>query len=75
MQWLLYLNYGYKKARLTEAKASYKKLRKTTNRAKPDEVNLRRQQAAQGTPDPKAEAWSEKNLMVWSRFSYDLHSF
>jgi len=60
---------------LTETKAAQEAYEKQKAEKKPaPEVNLR-QQAAQGTPDPKAEAWSEKKSMVWSRFSYDLHSF
>jgi len=64
---------GVKKARLEEAKLARENLEKQPQ-AKP-EVNLRRQQAAQGSPDPKAEAWSERKFMVWSRYGYDLHSF
>ena len=65
---------GVKKARLEEAKLARENLEK---QPKP-EVNLRRQQAAQGSPDPKAEAWSEKNswfgqdtAMTYTAF--DLH--
>ena len=67
---------GVKKARLEEAKLARENLEKQPQ-AKP-EVNLRRQQAAQGSPDPKAEAWSEKNswfgqdtAMTYTAF--DLH--
>ena len=67
---------GVKKARLEEAKIARETLEKQPQ-AKP-EVNLRRQQAAQGSPDPKAEAWSEKNswfgqdtAMTYTAF--DLH--
>ena len=67
---------GVKKARLEEAKLARETLEKQPQ-AKP-EVNLRRQQAAQGSPDPKAEAWSEKNswfgqdtAMTYTAF--DLH--
>ena len=53
--------FGYKKAKLTETKAAQEAYEKQKAEKKPaPEVNLR-QQAAQGTPDPKAEAWSEKN--------------
>ena len=65
---------GVKKARLEEAKLARENLEK---QPKP-EVNLRRQQPAQSTPDPKAEAWSEKNswfgqdtAMTYTAF--DLH--
>ena len=67
---------GVKKARLEEAKIARETLEKQPQ-ARP-EVNLRRQQAAQGSPDPKAEAWSEKNswfgqdtAMTYTAF--DLH--
>jgi hypothetical protein len=65
---------GVKKARLEEAKLARENLEKQP--AKP-EVNLTRQPAAQ-PPDPKAEAWSEKNswfgqdtAMTYTAF--DLH--
>ena len=65
---------GVKRARLEEAKLARENLEK---QPKP-EVNLRRQQPAQSTPDPKAEAWSEKNswfgqdtAMTYTAF--DLH--
>ena len=70
--------FGYKKAKLTETKAAQEAYNKQLAEKKPaPEVNLR-QQAAQGTPDPKAEAWSEKNswfgqdtAMTYTAF--DLH--
>ena len=65
---------GVKKARLEEAKLARENLEKQS--AKP-EVNLKRQPAAQ-PPDPKAEAWSERNswfgqdtAMTYTAF--DLH--
>jgi hypothetical protein len=70
--------FGYKKAKLTETKAAQEAYEKQQMEKKPaPEVNLR-QQAAQGTPDPKAEAWSDKNpwfgqdsAMTYTAF--DLH--
>ena len=67
---------GVKKARLEEAKLARENLEKQPQ-AKP-EVNLRRQQAAQGTPDPKAEAWSERNTWfgqdtAMTYTAFDLH--
>ena len=70
--------FGYKKAKLTETKAAQEAYEKQQTEKKPaPEVNLR-QQAAQGTPDPKAEAWSDKNpwfgqdsAMTYTAF--DLH--
>ena len=67
---------GVKKARLEEAKLARENLEKQPQ-ARP-EVNLRRQQAAQGSPDPKAEAWSEKNSwfgqdIAMTYTAFDLH--
>jgi len=70
--------FGYKKAKLTETKVAQEAYEKQQTEKKPaPEVNLR-QQAAQGTPDPKAEAWSDKNpwfgqdsAMTYTAF--DLH--
>ena len=68
---------GYKKAKLTETKAAQEAYEKQKEEKKP-EVSLRRQQAAQGTPDPKAEAWSEKNTWfgqdsAMTYTAFDLH--
>jgi len=67
---------GYKKAKLEETKVAQAAFEKQ-QKEKP-EVNLQRQTAAKGTPDPKAEAWSEKNpwfgkdnAMTYTAF--DLH--
>ena len=68
---------GYKKAKLAETKVAQEAYEKQQSEKKP-EVNLNRQTAARGTPDPKAEAWSEKNswfgkdtAMTYTAF--DLH--
>jgi len=68
---------GYKKAKLAETKIAQEAYEKQQLEKKP-EVNLNRQTAARGTPDPKAEAWSEKNswfgqdtAMTYTAF--DLH--
>ena len=68
---------GYKKAKLAETKIAQEAYEKQQSEKKP-EVNLNRQPAARGTPDPKAEAWSEKNswfgndtAMTYTAF--DLH--
>ena len=68
---------GYKKAKLAETKIAQEAFEKQQSEKKP-EVNLNRQTAARGTPDPKAEAWSEKNswfgtdtAMTYTAF--DLH--
>ena len=67
---------GYKKAKLEETKVAQAAFEKQ-QKEKP-EVNLNRQTTARGTPDPKAEAWSEKNswfgkdtAMTYTAF--DLH--
>ena len=52
--------FGYKKAKLEETKVAQAAFEKQQSEKKP-QVNLPRQTAAAGTPDPKAEAWSEKN--------------
>ena len=68
---------GYKKAKLAETKIAQAAFEKQQSEKRP-EVNLNRQTAARGTPDPKAEAWSEKNswfgkdnAMTYTAF--DLH--
>ena len=68
---------GYKKAKLAETKIAQAAFEKQQSEKKP-EVNLNRQTAARGTPDPKAEAWSERNswfgkdnAMTYTAF--DLH--
>jgi len=72
--------YAYKRARFTEAKAEqelYAKKKETE--VQQPQVNLQqRQQAATGTPDPKAEQWAQKNswfgqdsAMTYTAF--DLH--
>ena len=65
---------GFKKARLEEAKLARENLEKQP--AKP-EVNLTRQPRAQA-PDPKAEAWSERNTWfgqdtAMTYTAFDLH--
>jgi hypothetical protein len=70
---------GYKKAKLEETRNAQEEF--NANKAKqirqPD-LNLNRQQAAQGTPDPKAETWASRNswfgqdnAMTYTAF--DLH--
>ncbi len=70
---------GYRQARFLEAKSAREqenKVRETE--IKEPEINLNRQQVAQGTPDPKAESWALKNswfgkdsAMTYTAF--DLH--
>ena len=50
---------GVKKAQLNETKAAQEEYNK--KQAMKKEPSLARQLASRGTPDPKAEAWAEKN--------------
>ena len=70
---------GYKQARFLETKAQQEELAKTREQEeqKP-RVNLERQQAARGTPDPKAEVWAAKNTWfgqdtAMTYTAFDLH--
>ena len=68
--------YGYKRAKLEETKLAQAEFEKNKTESRP-EVNLR-QTAARGTPDPKAEAWSEKNTWfgkdtAMTYTAFDLH--
>ncbi len=70
---------GYKKAKLEETKAAQEEF--NADKAKEVQtpnINLNRQQASQGTPDPKAETWASRNswfgqdnAMTYTAF--DLH--
>src|SRR5210317_174943 len=70
---------GYRQARFLEAKARQEEeSKRAETEVKQPEVNLNRQQAARGTPDPKAESWAESNpwfgkdsAMTYTAF--DLH--
>ena len=68
---------GYKKAKLAETKIAQEAYEKQQAEKKSD-VNLNRQVAARGTPDPKAEAWSERNTWfgqdtAMTYTAFDLH--
>ena len=68
---------GYKRAKLEETKVAQAEFEKQQSEKKP-QVNLPRQTAAAGTPDPKAEAWSEKNTWfgkdtAMTYTAFDLH--
>jgi hypothetical protein len=71
--------YAYKQAKFVEAKTQQEEFNKQRETVvKQPEINLNRQQVAQGTPDPKAESWAEKNswfgqdtAMTYTAF--DLH--
>jgi GH15 family glucan-1,4-alpha-glucosidase len=70
---------GYKQARFLEAKANQEhetKLKETE--VQQPQVNLNRQEVAQGTPDPKASSWAEKNTWfgrdsAMTYTAFDLH--
>jgi len=71
---------GYKKAKLAETKVAQEELAKQKEtKVKTPEINLdRRESVAQTAPDPKAEAWANKNswfgqdtAMTYTAF--DLH--
>jgi len=71
--------YAYKQTKFLEAKAQqeeYNKRRETE--VKTPEINLNRQEVAQGTPDPKAESWASKNTWfgqdtAMTYTAFDLH--
>jgi hypothetical protein len=71
--------YAYKQARFIEAKAEQEELNKQREtKVRTPEINLNRQEVAQGTPDPKAETWALRNswfgqdaAMTYTAF--DLH--
>ena len=68
---------GYKKAQFEQAKLAQEEYNKRKE-SRP-EINLdRRQQAAKGTPDPKAEDWASKNAWfgqdtAMTYTAFDLH--
>jgi len=69
---------GYKKAKLEETKVAQEEYNKKQESRPASDINLNRQPAAQGTPDPKAESWAQNNswfgqdtAMTYTAF--DLH--
>ena len=70
---------AYKQAKFVEAKSQQEELvKRRETEVRTPEINLNRQQVAQGTPDPKAETWASKNswfgqdsAMTYTAF--DLH--
>ena len=68
---------GYKKAKLEETKIAQEEYNKKQESKPNPEINLR-QQAAKGTPDPKAEDWASKNAWfgqdtAMTYTAFDLH--
>ena len=70
---------GYKQARFLEAKANQEQESKVKEtEVQQPQVNLNRQEVAQGTPDPKASSWAEKNTWfgrdsAMTYTAFDLH--
>mgnify|MGYP003677903192 CR=1 FL=1 len=70
---------GYKQARFLEAKANQEQESKVKEtEVQQPQVNLNRQEIAQGTPDPKASSWAEKNTWfgrdsAMTYTAFDLH--
>jgi len=71
--------YAYKQAKFIEAKAEQEEFNKQREmQVKTPEINLNRQEVAQGTPDPKAESWASKNTWfgqdaAMTYTAFDLH--
>ena len=58
--------YGYKQARFAETKSKAEELAKSKEtEVRTPEINLNRQTASQGTPDPKAEDWASRIRGIW----------
>ena len=70
---------AYKQARFLETKTQQEEFNKAREaEVKQPEVNLNRQQASRGTPDPKAEDWASKNTWfgqdaAMTYTAFDLH--
>ena len=69
---------GYKKAKLEETKVAQEEYNQQRKIASQTKINLNRQQAAQGTPDPKAETWASRNAWfgqdnAMTYTAFDLH--
>ena len=70
---------AYKQAKFNEAKSQQEEIvKRRETEVRTPEINLNRQEAAKGTPDPKAETWASKNswfgqdsAMTYTAF--DLH--
>ena len=69
---------GYKKAKLEETKVAQAEYKKQQEEKPKPEVNLNREPASQGSPDPKAEQWAAKNTWfgqdtAMTYTAFDLH--
>jgi len=71
--------YAYKQAKFIEAKTEQEEFNKQREmQVRTPEINLNRQEVAQGTPDPKAESWASKNTWfgqdaAMTYTAFDLH--
>ena len=70
--------FGYKRAKLEETKLAQVEFEKQQKERPAPEINLQRNQAAQGTPEPKASAWADKNTWfgqdsAMTYTAFDLH--
>ena len=69
---------GYKKAKLEETKVAQEEFNANKAKEVKSEINLNRQQAAEPTPDPKAETWASRNAWfgqdtAMTYTAFDLH--
>ena len=69
---------GYKKAKLEETKVAQEEFNANKAKEVKPEINLNRQQAAEPTPDPKAETWASRNAWfgqdtAMTYTAFDLH--
>src|SRR6056300_165444 len=71
--------YAYKQARFVEAKTQQEEFNKQKEQeVRTPDINLNRQNVAQGTPDPKAETWASRNTWfgqdsAMTYTAFDLH--
>ena len=71
--------YAYKQARFVEAKTQQEEFNKQKEQeVRTPDINLNRQNVAQGTPDPKAETWASRNAWfgqdsAMTYTAFDLH--
>ena len=69
---------GYKKAKLVETRAAQEEFKSRAREVPTPQINLNRQEVAQGTPDPKAETWASRNAWfgqdnAMTYTAFDLH--
>jgi len=69
---------GYRRAKLEETKVAQEEFNADKAKEVKPEINLNKQQAAESTPDPKAESWASKNTWfgqdtAMTYTAFDLH--